>query len=599
MSEPINMYVEFLSSYGPSPSSSNLYDEFVVDAAKKTGCAPLKVEQPLVDQILDNLKGVTSKSVILTGTAGDGKTYTARQVLGRLTGRDEIWGNTEKQYHISDGGREYVFVKDLSELNEKDKDEFFPGLIDSLSNPESNRKYIVCVNDGHLLKLFREREEPINGVQPLHEELREMLRLDQRLDHDQRFLLFNMSRLPHDEIVDQIFDQIVGDPAWEGCYGCSIDSEANDLCPIRINLDLLKSTDQSSFREKLKYLIRMASANGRHLSIRQIILLTVNILLGDSKPQSQLLTCTKARSRAKNNDYVYTNPFNNAFGDNLPNGMKRQYQAFSVLEEFGIGKETNNFFDDAILNKHSDIPKHPVYGDRIFESLRQRYQREPKNSGSEVIDGLISQRRRVFFSSQRVGTNPQFNSVWNLSVYRYGKEYVEFIDALEAEDFGTPERRVTDLLILGLNRIMTGSMTNTYDSLWLCKPSGVYQGREMPFLIQNIARKRLNMGAVLSFQKPKNRGLPPSMQISLMQISNNPIQVCELNISPNIFEFLIRVANGMLPMSFSNHCFQEVKKFQLAAAERFETLLGTLDLQEVVTDGASLQAQPVILMGGE
>ena len=43
-----NPLVDFLASYGPQASSNNLYDEFVVEAAKRTGCAALEIDQPLL-----------------------------------------------------------------------------------------------------------------------------------------------------------------------------------------------------------------------------------------------------------------------------------------------------------------------------------------------------------------------------------------------------------------------------------------------------------------------------------------------------------------------------------------------------------------------
>ena len=76
-----NPLVEFLASYGPQASSNNLYDEFVVNAAQKTGCEPLEIEQPLIGQVIKWLQEPSPKSIILTGTAGDGKTYTARRVM--------------------------------------------------------------------------------------------------------------------------------------------------------------------------------------------------------------------------------------------------------------------------------------------------------------------------------------------------------------------------------------------------------------------------------------------------------------------------------------------------------------------------------------
>src|SRR5690606_8196807 len=95
-----NPLVDFLASYGPQASSNNLYDEFVVEAAKRTGCAALQIDQPLTAELVAMLRSETPRCVILTGTAGDGKTYTARKVAEALTGEARVWSNTQKIYAL-------------------------------------------------------------------------------------------------------------------------------------------------------------------------------------------------------------------------------------------------------------------------------------------------------------------------------------------------------------------------------------------------------------------------------------------------------------------------------------------------------------------
>ena len=74
-------------------------------------------------------------SVILTGTAGDGKTYTARKLVEALAGSNAMWKNTQKIFDLlvpSRSNRRIRFIKDLSELNEHDKNEIYPSIRTSL-----------------------------------------------------------------------------------------------------------------------------------------------------------------------------------------------------------------------------------------------------------------------------------------------------------------------------------------------------------------------------------------------------------------------------------------------------------------------------------
>lgn len=61
-----NPLVDFLAAYGPQASSNNLYDEFVVEAAARTGCAALQIDQPLTVELIAMLQSTAPRCVILS-----------------------------------------------------------------------------------------------------------------------------------------------------------------------------------------------------------------------------------------------------------------------------------------------------------------------------------------------------------------------------------------------------------------------------------------------------------------------------------------------------------------------------------------------------
>jgi len=588
-----NPLVEFLASYGPQPSSNNLYDEFVVAASAKTGCAPLKIQQPLVKELIDLLRSESPKSVILTGTAGDGKTFTARKVAEALAESGTAWGNTDKVFELPEPPwtyRRLRFIKDLSELNESDKKAIYPEIRASLVG-ESRDIFMICVNDGHLLKFFRDRGDEI-----LHDKVADMLRKNTREDSDGGFRLINMSRQSHQNLVDQIIDGVVYHPNWSACGGCPALSDGQNPCPIRCNLEILRRTNRASMRARLKDMIRMAAADGRHLSIRQLILLMVNILLGDTKPGSALLTCRKAKTRARNNDYAATNPCANAFGVNLTEKERGQYGAFAVLSEFQVGFETNNYFDHGLLWEENDLPGCTFYGSRIFSSLRDRYRGDPSEHAAEFQREMVDQRRRLFFSldpeSEDVRRDPRRNP-WNLTVFKHGADYVAMVDDLLAEQ-GTPPKDVRRGLMRGLNRMMTGEMTTTDDQLWLTAPAGVYMGREIPLLVQRAGRPGQGT-SVVSFLIPADDGRPPVLRVTVLS-QNSPS--VDLALRPTLVECLLRIADGALPASFSSECQREVERVQLQAATAVRDAFGGIVPipKEVKMDGGRLQEKEIAIM---
>lgn len=574
MSAGINPLVDFLATYGPGSSSSNMFDEFVRTASKDTGCQPLEIDQPLIGDIVDRLRSGEPRSFILTGTAGDGKTYTARKVFEDLTGDKKFWGNNDKIKHLRIGCRNVKFIKDLSELNEEDKNRIFPEVVNALRGIVGADLFVICVNDGHLLKFFRDRNDFEDGRE-LHNDIREMLRQESSEDIRGNFRLINMSRQTHDTIVDQVLDQIVEHPSWDGCQGCAA-LQDHTGCPIRINREIMRDRATAALRTRIKAMVRIAAANGRHLSIRQVILLSVNILLGDQKPGgSGLLTCNKARKRMKEEDgYRLTNPFSNTFGTNLPVRQRAQYGVFSVLEDFGVGRETNNYFDEQLLSERSGIPDHPVYGSGIFADVRRHYTRDPVVNAAEMRDALAEQRRLVFLLSNGGEGWPRRKDPWNLSVYKHGGSYNQSLDALLKEEDLAP--RVVESVVRGLNRVMTGLMTSTGSDLWITRPSGIFRGQEIPLLVETIPATPKKIGFGLKFYQRFRTIL--SMRVEFNYREENT-HIAQLDMSPILFEFLIRVANGALPASFGGECLQDIKKFQLQAGRKLEEF-GS-DLREI------------------
>ena len=584
-----NPLIAFLASYGPQASSNNLYDEFVVEAAQKTNCTPLTISQPIVDELAEMFRSDSPRSVILTGTAGDGKTYTARKLVGLLSETDKIWKNTEKIFDIplpGDSTRRIRFIKDLSELNESNKDEHFAAIRDSLTGIPGDL-FVICVNDGHLLKFFRDRAA--EGGKALHDMMARMLQTEQRRDEQGHFELINMSRQTQQSLVDDVIDAVVEHPDWARCQGCSDGGNEAALCPILVNRDLLARRKPGSLRARLKDLIRMAAADGRHLSIRQLILLASNILLGDSIGTTPLLSCKKARNRASKGEYFATNPYANAFGENLKMKDRNQYGAFSVLRDFGIGYETNNFFDHTLLWGGNALPEDPLYGSRVFDSLRQAYTQNPAEHALQFRRGMIEQRRRIFFSldphAAQVAAEAR-RDPWNLSLFRHGAEYIALTDAL---DSGKGPEAIAPKILRGLNRMMTGEMTSTERSLWLTEPSGVYLGQEIPLLVAEAGREKDRMEACLRFTKARGGSAPPVMR--LWPIGRIDLQE-ELVLRPTIFECLMRVANGSLPASFSSECRQDIARFQLRASAAMRKVGPTLPRQIEINNGA-LQSKPI------
>jgi len=558
-----NPLIEFLAAYGPTSDGNNMYDEFVVQAAKIAGLDPIEIPQNRSEQIRSDLTSAEPVSVLLTGTAGDGKTYTARHVLEDMSGGTKTWGNTDTEivFDCEENGYRIHFIKDLSEVDSAKKRALIPQLLKAFYCEDGSRDiYVVCVNDGHLIKTWREHMGDDPRAPTVLETFQRLLKDDEDRADDLAFRLVNMSRTSHAETLDAIISAICNHPAWSECPQSCSGMSTSAPCPIRENRIIFLEAGPATLRSRLRSLIEIAAADDKHLSIRQLMILVINALLGDAKgTATPLLNCNRARIRAAAGEYDATNPFSNIFGHNHPKIRRRQFTAFEALDGFGIGYETNNFFDDELLGACQVLPNEPRYGTIIFEEIRSSYHDDPERYIGKLRDALIAQRRRLFFTTPDVSHKGDRETCpWHLSLHHYGDLYLNLLRPNDKQDSGSVSWTRARLLC-GLNRTLTGSLTATTDRLWLTQPSGVYLGMDVPLLVGQPINWQ-GYPYHLSLSPPSNPGRAPQLEL----VSSETGQaMSSLSVTPTLFEYLMRVAEGALPTSFSNQCFQDIRNFQI------------------------------------
>ena len=120
---PASAWVRFLRSYGPTPNNLTMFDEYVSGALGRAKVQPISLSTPLLDAMVKHIESKAPGSLLIAGTAGDGKTYHCRALWTRIGGDPKVWagkGNV-KEHRLADG-RLAVFIKDLSEFNGEESD---------------------------------------------------------------------------------------------------------------------------------------------------------------------------------------------------------------------------------------------------------------------------------------------------------------------------------------------------------------------------------------------------------------------------------------------------------------------------------------------
>lgn len=559
-----NPLVDYLRSYGPLAASDSIYDEHVLKAAERSGVRPVEVESVLLNDIVENFRTSSPVSVILTGTAGDGKTWHARNAYARL-------GGDMRRYRTSEGmvslmlpsGQELVLIKDLSQFHEDEEcqGEILEGLKRAITGADHSKVYLVCANDGQLLRFWRMRSEEDPEVRSIYNAVKEMLDYDRKEYGGLRLRMHNLSRLPHQENFASIVSAVTRHPDWQKCLEC----EAKELCPIRRNLSLLSADGKATLSSRLGELIRIASDNGTHLPMRHILVLVVNVLLGVSgRKDVTLMTCGTAQKMIEEGEEALrqSNPYDNVVGLNLRNEQHREYIAFSVLEKTGIGLESNNGFDGLLIEKEPEelyrdyVANDPVHGDRRFDVVRKSYKRDPQEAFPEFQKELASQRRRLFFVLPASSAEDDLDP-WKLTVFQHGGEYLELCRT------ACRSVRTKSRLVIGLNRSYTGTMCDDDRFLWLTGPAANTQSRVGRILDEMIPVDD-NKGLLkFDFVFDKDRNVPKMSVMVRKSLDGSFREIASHQLSPMLFEYLMRVENGSLPGSFSRQCFEELRQFRL------------------------------------
>lgn len=579
-----NDLVNFLRHYGPIPASDNMYDELIHTEIEHYGIdPPIEISPEKFAEVITNFESEEPNNIILTGTAGDGKTYNCRRVWEHFNGDLQKW---KKGIKIADlllpnSGKRLNIVKDLSELTTTEKGKLLPKLADAVRNNDPSEVYLIAANDGQLLASWRDFAESrgeSRGGEYIRDfkEIEGML-VDEKIESENMsLLLYNLSHFDGSECFREIIKQITEHPQWSECSGCPLLSEdGSTTCPIRINRDRLRGTDEgfSAFRDRLTELLKLARSNRMHLPIRDLLLLCVNIILGDHDSNRLLLTCRTAKNRAKSEAYHKTNPYANAFGANLRPRLRQQYQAFSTLEAFGIGRETDNKTDHLLIyGPHDDGEKYnaligndPFYGEAAYSNALQDYLEGERENLTEFMHSLVLQRQRLFFSlPPDSGLLP-----WSLSVYQSSGRFLEFGKKIAASE--VPYRTV-EVLARGLNRTFCGMMIDDGDKIYLASSGGDGRGRIASILnSDNIGVSRHRRNPYLHFELASDH-ITPLMRIIDPTVQGNEV-IAEIELQISHFEYLIRVAKGSLPTSFSRQCYEDFLDFKLRIIERLDETL--------------------------
>lgn len=577
--KPSMRWVRYLRSYGPTPNNAVMFDEHVTKAARLAKIDPIKLPIPLLSDILHKINEGDGGAIIIAGTAGDGKTYHCRSLWEALGGQSSEWNDSNaviKTLNI-ENNKKISFVKDLSELNEQDGTFILKLLEEVVLENDNENILVIAANHGQILERLRKRSYKEFDVHPIRASLEQVfLQMGEGIS---RLHVYDLSRSTHRKSLTDVLDILIKHPEWDKCTSCYYQN-TDKGCPISENRQRLLGTtlESEQLRSRLSDLVDIARLNGSHLPVRDLLALCANILLGHPDVKDGLMRCDDVEKIINNGTFFKGNLYDNIMAKNIPNQRVGERPVFKALSSFQIGEETTNAIDSLLIYGRYDKTLNELYetliesdkrygSSLLFNKVQDAYlegdEYEKENINHELIQLLESQRRRLFFTLPKIGSDEDY--YWNLSAYKYASYYLDIIESLHNKQ--TVSEHIRKLITLGINRIMTGILMDDVENIVVATSGGFTDSKVSILSKEEISARptRRNTEGMLIHLNHNNRP-----QISFHMVEDKEGVPFEL--TPIRFEFLARVANGILPNSFSSECLEDLLALKSKLLRRAEKL---------------------------
>ncbi len=600
-------WIKLLRAYGPVADNEAMQAEHVDKLAHSLGIAKLAFDHPARKLLLDCFPSATGafRNVVLTGTAGEGKTSLCFELVFELTGSRAEGANGVQQIRIPtrEGERALTLIYDVTAWRKRTDGHISSddvALLERMAQSSfeiSDEFFVLAVNDGQMHELFRAL--PADAPELVRRLERSLIDLHARNERDcgDRLRLVNLSMVASERIMELCLAAVLDRPEW----ACLEEESDNPLFSPSFSLARnFRTLNTPETRAKLTTLARIADVTGHHLPIRGVLCLLSNALLGHPDAKDRVLRPgAEVNTIAKLGTAHKAALHRNLFGENLTPTSRRKREIYRFLSMLHIGEETTNDLDELFVFGSRDQELRASYDELIgadpflqrnpdFDDVLRRYIRGDMTSEEETrvfLGELSAERRRVFVQATPV----QFRtySLWKTSIFHHAREFLdEVVEPIEAGK--SPARSHLRKLASGLNRIWTGLLVSDH-------ANEIYLTTGLDLTTSAVSDIYLSQ-AELDAE-------PPGMEIVRRDVGCAPEVVLRANgrefrftLTLPRFEFLCRVADGAMPSSFSREScadFMSLKQrclrdLRLRASSR------SLHLIEVYS-GGTIQRFPIHL----
>lgn len=555
-------WIRLLRAYGPVADNEAMQAEHVGKLAAHYGVPKLAFDHPARQLILDCFPVSTGsfRNVVLTGTAGEGKTSLCFELVQALTGKPAEGHSGVEIVPVEThaGWRTITLIYDVTAWRKKTNGHLSPEHVGVLARMaesafgESEEFFVLAVNDGQMHELFRALPaDAPELVRRLQKTLTELHARGER-DSGERLRLINLSMVPSEQIMSLCLGAVLDRPEWVCFTEESVKPLFSEPSSLSRNYRALNTPE---VRAKLIMLARIADVTGHHLPTRGVLCLLSNALLGHPDARDRVIRPgTEANTIGKSGTAHKAALHRTLFGENLTSSNRRKREVYRFLSMLHVGDETTNDLDELLIfgtrddelkAAHDELVLPDPFSQRNpdFDALLKRYIRGDINDEEEMsffLAELAAERRRVFLQAPQVQLQKYL--LWKITVFHHAREYLEEI-LKPLEEGKSPARLHLRKLASGLNRIWTGLLlAENANEIYLAT------GLDMTTSpVSDIHLSQLELDSE-----------PPGLEILRKEAGNVPEAVLRTNgrefrfsLTLPRFEFLCRVADGAMPSSFS------------------------------------------------
>ncbi len=591
---PGEAWVSFLRGYGPVNRVDGMYAETIRDLADAYGVEPLRFEHPVLAEMLaafDPGSG-SMTNMILTGTAGDGKTTLCNDLWASLGGDGSRASGENRSDHLELGidrhGRalrvHFIFefsgfAPPAGEAWPQVKLDLLARLAASIAG-DTDEYFILAVNDGKLIQAWDSLPDG-HPAKPLGDLFEDLLATGDTERAGARLRFLNLSQMRTADLLERALDALLSRSEWSCLEVDAEDKAFSPDSPLWRNHGVLSDP---GFQRRLLELADLCDANGLHVSIREILLLLVNALLGNESVREHVMRPDDLRALANSKRGWAASIYRNLFGFNLPPNRREQFAVFGHLGSFRVGLETTNLLDTLIVFGEEDedlmedqrrlLADDALFGAAEgFATLRRSYVDgdDDRLDSTAFLAALADERRRLFF---RMDEGDDRLDPWRLTMFQTAQRYRAGV-LLPLREGRAVQPGVVRTLVCGLNRIWTGMLVGECDSLYLSTGLDYSSAPVSDVLLWELPLRRGWAGG--GVQIVSGRGTLPVLRVTLSagrEGVDYPLHLFR-------FEFLIRVAEGALPNSFSKECNEDVMAFKSRLLSEYHTLAKDVPANEL------------------